>query len=238
MNIIGNISIYYINLNRSTDRNTMLLNTFKEYGITNYKRVEAFDGTLENFKDKYTTEISNKEIACSLSHWKAIEIAYNDNCDYAIIMEDDCNFEYLKYKKIPIIDMFKKIDDCEILQLQLTINSLIKCQDLRFKEDVYYKGHKEGAVAYIINRIGMEKIISKYKITLNINVSDRMLYDSVNTYFCLPYFTYYFSNKVKTTIHCTLSIYENRCKKFVDEIMLKNSLAKKKYQLLIRLKNR
>jgi len=95
MDIIGNIPIYYINLNRSTDRNTMLLNTFKEYGITNYKRVEAIDGTLENFKDKYTSECSNKEIACSLSHIKAIENAYNDNCNYAIIMEDDCNFEYL-----------------------------------------------------------------------------------------------------------------------------------------------
>jgi len=133
----------------------------------------------------------------------------------------------LKYKKIPIIDMFKKIDGCEILQLQITIGSFHQCYDMPFIEDIYYKGYKNGAVAYIINRIGMEKIISKYKITFNIKFSEVVIYESANTYFCLPYFTYYFSNKVETTIHDTINNYENRCKKFVDKIMLNYSLAKK-----------
>jgi len=167
MDIIDNIPIYYINLNRSTERNTMILNTFKEYGITNYKRVEAIDGTLENFKDKYETELSNKHISCSLSHVKAIQSAYNDNCDYAIIMEDDCNFEYLKYKKIPIIDMFKKIDDCEILQLSFAwasfkeLNLVSKNYNI-IKE--YSKGYKPCACAYMINKNGMIKIIKSYLI--------------------------------------------------------------------------
>ena len=38
------------------------------------------------------------DMAYALSHYKAIESVYNDKCRYALIIEDDCNFEYLKYQ--------------------------------------------------------------------------------------------------------------------------------------------
>ena len=41
------------------------------------------------------------ELGCLLSHMKVIKHCYNQDLEYALVLEDDCTFEYFKYKKIP-----------------------------------------------------------------------------------------------------------------------------------------
>ena len=43
-NMIGSIPIYYINLERSKDRKEYMIEQFKDYKITNYRRIEGVDG--------------------------------------------------------------------------------------------------------------------------------------------------------------------------------------------------
>ena len=104
------IPIYYINLNRSTDRNDKIQNSLDTLN-TNYYRVSAID--MNNITcDKYSkgniddlqyivkqNKIYNpkgKEIAIILSHLKALNEIIKNNHDIAIIIEDDISFQYIK----------------------------------------------------------------------------------------------------------------------------------------------
>jgi len=227
MELIGNIPIYYINLKRSVARNEKMIETFNKYNIKNYIRIEAVDGTILDLTTilNYNKNITKYEVACSLSHIKAIDKAYNDNCDYAIIMEDDCNFEYLKYKKIPIIDLFNEISDCELLQLAIICRqdhnlNIVKTMDK------YKKGYRNSTAAYIINKKGMEKIINYYKNNKQIEAADYYLYNGINSYYCYPYFTYYYSSDFRTTIHDNsdyLHKREDSSKEFWDNFYVTNN---------------
>ena len=37
--------------------------------------------------------------------------------DFALIFEDDCNFEYIKYKTLPLSELVKIKDDWETIQI-------------------------------------------------------------------------------------------------------------------------
>ena len=102
----NNIPKYYINLKRYTDREKHIQKEFAEYGIKNYKKIKAFDGKdIKNIKEGKIEDIkyvnrgacTKYELAITLSHLKAIKTAYDDKCEYAIIMEDDIEFTLLPY---------------------------------------------------------------------------------------------------------------------------------------------
>ena len=220
--IIGDIPIYYINLDRSTGRKKTIESFFKNNNITNYKRVEAIDGnnlSKEILSNKYNLDKNPKlnlyDYACALSHLKAIEQVLIDNHDYALIIEDDCNFEYLKYQKEPILNIIDKIKNYEIIKLSsidhFDRKSLKNEDALKWKvEKKYYykdlenkiilKNNSNGLQGYIVNKTTCKKIVdNNFKNFLG--TSEDSIFKIVNPHVVYPpYFTYYYYKNVKSLI--------------------------------------
>jgi GR25 family glycosyltransferase involved in LPS biosynthesis len=165
-----NVPIYYINLDRSPQRQKFMEDQFKLYNITNYKRIVGIDGKqLKNtltdningttFTNNYP-ELTKNEVGCLLSHLKAIRTAYNNNLDQVLILEDDCSLDLMFFweddKLTSILNKLNK-PDWEIFQLYTG-----NCINFNSKKCSLQTGEKDcwGCVAYLINRKGMEKIIN------------------------------------------------------------------------------
>lgn len=209
-NLISDIPIFYINLNRAIERKNKIEKLFEQYNITNYSRIEAVDGNdldLEEYKRKYTftkPNLNKYEIACLLSHIKAIKCACELGLKYALIVEDDVNFDYFKYKKITIENLVEKLEsfDCTWNILQLVVMNTKKNFTIlsELNDDEFIKGYDCGAVAYIINYNGMEKIINYYENANSINVCENFMFEQANTFMTKPYFSYYFRDVVPSSI--------------------------------------
>lgn len=196
---------YYINLQRSIERNNHMIRLFQQYGITNYQRIDAIDGQ----KIVHTEpRLLVSEEACTLSHLKAIETFYKSGLEDAIIFEDDISMEFINRWKTPLEQIIKQAPkDCEILQLAYTLYPHNFCH---IKQDYnpFLLVTFNGAMAYYIKRKGAEKILENHNCSnprlneyLKIRpVSDVIIYDYAKTYtykYCL--FTYPDDNQ--STIH-------------------------------------
>jgi glycosyl transferase family 25 len=93
------LNTYVINLERSTDRWQYIHKHLSDLGIV-HQRVEAIDAQLNNLdesgydvvrnKNEYFAPLKNTEIACYLSHIKALKQFLNDSSvEYALVLEDD-----------------------------------------------------------------------------------------------------------------------------------------------------
>lgn len=158
---LSHISIYYINLDKSTDRNIAMLKEFEKYGLISFKRVRAVDANklLKNKEDiTYTDESRNttmKELATTLSHMKAIKQAYTDGNSLAIILEDDMTLVLVPFWKKTILEIIDTLPkDWTILNMS-HLNCSVDGENLT--------SHSEkmcfSAGAYLINIKGMEKIM-------------------------------------------------------------------------------
>jgi GR25 family glycosyltransferase involved in LPS biosynthesis len=106
------VKMYYINLDKSVDRNENMKSLIEKFGFTNYQRVPGIlTGKIEQvnlYKDKISTkayntliennkyknrknhsELTNGSIGCFLSHMEIYKDIVNENIPYAIIFEDD-----------------------------------------------------------------------------------------------------------------------------------------------------
>ena len=175
------IPVYYINLDRSIERNKYIKNQFLKYGINNYKRVSAIDGNnikkpidefaknheyvVDNIKfwNNYTN-LNPNELACTLSHLNTIRTAYNDGHEIVLIIEDDANFGLLPYWEKTLfeyIDEFPKNWYCvSLFNMACYIEKKLP-QYIDIKNKIC-----NGSVAYIINRKGMESALE----TMNNNL--------------------------------------------------------------------
>lgn len=200
MNKLLNIPIYWINLNRSPGRKQYFKEQLNQYNINNHHRIEGIDGKNLDI-NHYKNQIENitvYELACTLSHIKAINVASKNNDEYALILEDDCSFEYLKYQKFSIFELIKIMNKdyskWNILQL-CTTNK--RNEPLAKSPDYIRKGYRNCTTAYLINQKGMDKMkyINKF------NTADISIYKACNTYHTLkPYFTYNYSTTFKSTV--------------------------------------
>jgi hypothetical protein len=157
---------YYINLNRSKDRRKHMEDKIEYYNLKNIKRVKAFDGSkitdLKNGKiDGYSYKSNCKgipnnkasELAISMSHIYAINQAYLENHDSAIIMEDDVDFFLCPKWEKNFKDILKEIpEDCEILLLANNSTGELKIKSIK---DV---NTRVSGVCYLVTKKGMEKI--------------------------------------------------------------------------------
>jgi GR25 family glycosyltransferase involved in LPS biosynthesis len=92
------MKIYVINLSHRLDRKQFMLDQFKKYSITDYEFVEAVNGStldisLTGYDDLRAKNIframSNREIACALSHVLVYKKIISSG-QRGIILEDDC----------------------------------------------------------------------------------------------------------------------------------------------------
>ena len=97
--------IYWINLDRATDRRSFMEMQFKYWGIENHTRISAYDGSDEAeddvtqyLKGKFPDRMLQTELACCMSHLKTIKHWYETtDDDYCIIAEDDVNLDIARY---------------------------------------------------------------------------------------------------------------------------------------------
>ena len=164
-NILNNIDIPNIRINAINAEN-----------LDYYKLI-----SLEN------KELSKYQIACTLSHIKAIHKLKNINGSYFMICEDDISLNNLKYFKKKLKDIILEAPDFDVLLLNKIcndniINNYIKWNN--YKTDIY------STASYIISRNGINKIcnlvyynnIDTFIFHQKINIADIFIYKYVNTY--------------------------------------------------------
>ena len=182
---------YYINLNRSVERRLYMEKTYND--IT---RIEAYDG---NELDKYDdiilpihTKQNNYQLACSLSHIKAIIHSYEKGDEEALILEDDISNEYvLKWDKNIEEIVICAPTDCECISFMCSNIDEIDMM-INMKSD--YRLWRQGCWStgcYYINKMGMKKIYDLFykegKIDLSIKLhnyvsDDGVIYNNLITY--------------------------------------------------------
>ena len=184
-------STYWINLKRSKDRRKHMekeLNKLKvkhtRIEAINGKKLETYDYNLSLLTLKSNTP---GEIACTLSHLKAIKASYDNNDSMCIIMEDDVCFELCQYWTKSLKQVVKEAPkDWEILQLNTSnANELWKFYETKAKpylkwNKLYYSG-----LVYIIKRKAMEKLLNTiFKQVINNKrfLADYVIYDTCITY--------------------------------------------------------
>lgn len=231
LQMISNVSIYWINLQRSAERKKRFENQLEKYSLHKHFRIDGIDGIDLNLNDyDIKTDLTKFELGCTLSHLKAIKTAYLNNEEYALIMEDDCTFEYIEYQKYSIKELIDNMNnlykDWDLLQL-VTCNRPQHNITLAKSENYICKKFRNCTTCYLINKKGMEKIINQIK---TYSQADYYLYDEINSfYLSKPYFTYNFSSQCISTIHnmssdSKLTEYkrEDENKKFWDNYYLIN----------------
>ena len=196
LNNIG--PIYYLNLDGQPERREYMESQFKYWDIENYTRISAYDGREDDLSDiikgRYPEMMSSGEIGCVTSHLKAIKHWYEtSDSPYAIIMEDDCNLDLVKYWNFTWSDFYCRIPyDWDVMQIAIICTG-----------DVHVKVHKRfvnefSTACYLITRHHAEKLLrlhvrgNKYKLDNGVKprpVADDLIYNSGNTY-SLPLLLY------------------------------------------------
>ena len=232
INYIDNI--FWINLDRSIERKNNMESILNNINIP-YKRISAVDAKDPTFPTiinnlEIKDSLSNYEIACTLSHLKAINHASQNKGEYFMICEDDITFDNLKYFKKTLKDIILNSPPFDILLIYKTC--LFEIEETYAKWiDYYDKGidfYIYGTCCYIISRSGINKINNYIKFDENnnfiinnkkiIDVADIYLYDKLNTYVYKYNFIETFNNI--STIHDNhLGFHEQCSKKEYDLIM-------------------
>lgn len=181
MDLGKNTLFYWINLDDRPDRRSHMLNEFKKYNITNHVRITP----IKQLDPGHSA---------TLSHIKAIETAYKDQCEYAIFLEDDIDLENIE--KLPNI-LEKLPNDWEVFQaytLPGYLNNVLS-------ESEPYKNHLiknfyMSAAFYVMNKKSIETYLKNFVvkskpifIDWRDQVAECVIFSQMNTYSLLyPYF--------------------------------------------------
>ncbi len=116
--------IYYINLDRCTERNQQMVSHLERLGLDGAAtRISGADGKhrpslLKHLIMPEETKNTDCELACTTSHIVAIRQAYASGCEMAFMVEDDFILEHLVRRKEEFWKIVKRLPaDWDILQL-------------------------------------------------------------------------------------------------------------------------
>lgn len=184
--------IVWINLDRSKDRKIHMENILKDLIISN-TRIDAIDGNRDdvfNMINPIETDRTKSEIACTLSHIKAINYLKNMKGNYFLVCEDDISFENITLIDSNLEKIIKESPPFDILLInKIYTNNL---------DNLYTDWNEEASkgimiwstASYIISRKGIENICNKVSYNNNIfnfninyiHVADLFLYKLSETY--------------------------------------------------------
>ena len=90
--------IFYINIDSRTDRNELMIDNFKRFGITNYERVSGIK--FDTLPDKYlyrnfinsNSKYTLGQLGCREAHVNCIKLAKERGYKNVFILEDDIQF--------------------------------------------------------------------------------------------------------------------------------------------------
>ena len=201
--------IYYLNLDGQPERKEYMENQFKYWEIENYTRISAYDGRDgadlgHILKGRYPDMMNSGEVGCTTSHLKAIKHWYEtSDTPCAIIMEDDCNLDTVKFWPFSWKDFYRSVPYAyDVIQLAIISTTSIHVNlHRRFVNDF-------STACYMITRHHAEKLIrlhvrgeDLYKIDNGVKpraVADDLIYNSGNT-FAIPLFLY--KTELGSSIH-------------------------------------
>ena len=183
--------IYCINLDGQPERWEFMEEQFKYWEITNYRRISAYDGREsdlgEILKGRYPDMMTSGEVGCTTSHLKAIRhFVEETDAPYAIMMEDDCSLDLVKFWNFTWKDFYGRIPyDWDVVQISIICTG-----------DIHIKIHKRfvnefSTACYLITRHHATKLLklhtrgNKYKLDNGVRprpVADDLIYNSGNTY--------------------------------------------------------
>jgi len=229
--------IYWINLDRSTERRKNMEKMFKDevfYEIPNV-RITATDGKKDDiYKMIDTAEYSgtDSEYGCLLSHLNAIKKFNESKYEIALILEDDCTLELKKYWKKSIKQIIKNApNDWEIIML-CYINL-----DIDWKTSEEYILNTlpiSSTLSYLINKKGSKKLVadcynlSCYKdktYLLNLNgehKADDYLYLNTITY-CYKYPVFIYGDDESIIHNDHLDLHKENKKRIIDNYRILNN---------------
>jgi len=230
--------ILWINLDRSKKRQKYMNNILNDINIPN-KRISAIDAKKSNFEKiidnlDIKNTLSNYEIACTLSHLKAINYALNNNGNYFMICEDDISFYNIKYFTKSLQDIILEAPPFDILLLFKACLFELDNTYIKWK-DYYDKGldfYIYGTVCYIISRTGINKLkkyynydysdnLDNFNINKQLNVADIYLYDELDTY--VYKYNFVATLDENSTIHDSHLDFQRQCSCNQNNIILKDT---------------
>jgi len=219
---INKIPVYYINMDKDVDRREYMESQLPNH-FEQYHRIPGFNG--KKIKDKYHDTIdgvefynefenSLSEIGCTLSHLLAIKTAYENEDEIACIMEDDVYMNLLNINDESLDEIVKNIHiEWEILKLFHLDSTKLNKEFIPIKKHNFHlfndNSNTFSTVCYLINRKGMEKILSimghnpfyLMKYMGNTCTADYILYNQVKTYDIEPSLVTINNTELDSTIH-------------------------------------
>jgi len=184
--------ILWINLDYSTQRKINTENILKNISIPN-ERISAVDGSkLILPKLTYERNISTYELACLLSHIKAITSLKNTEGNYFLICEDDFILHNTIFFSKDLKEIIQNCPTFDILSIQSTFNKELHSEYNKWSD--YYTENPLSFIgctgSYIISKSGIDKILANnnfiddnnYKLNFPINAADIYLYKYVDTF--------------------------------------------------------
>jgi GR25 family glycosyltransferase involved in LPS biosynthesis len=186
--------IVWINLARATERKFEMESKLNGIKIPN-TRIDGVDGKYEDLSKFYVLnkKLSNYEIACTLSHIKAISYLANIPGDYFMVCEDDINFEFVNFFDHDLKYIITNSPGFDILLINKIYGTSLDSLYTNWN-DIFNRGSQiAGTGCYIITKGGINKILkliehndgNNFEIKTNItnfNVSDVFLYLNTNTW--------------------------------------------------------
>jgi GR25 family glycosyltransferase involved in LPS biosynthesis len=171
--------MYYLNMDKDSDRKENLLQEHKTYVNSKLTRILGFNGNAINNTsgdtvsygsesisfENYYTELSKGEIGCLLSHLIAIYTSWNNGDEIALICEDDISFCTTSFIH-PLEEVVGNAPvNWECIQLSGFTDNYenTPSSNLQYIRRNYPNLAFWSCGAYIINRKGMEKILKVVK---------------------------------------------------------------------------
>ena len=173
---INDLSIYFINLDASIERRKAMesvLPTAKRVAAVSSDEVQKMLDQGQLLMNNETTLVQDEkerntgrnmyhinEAACALSHLKAILRAYDEGQEYALILEDDT---VVKPSLLQNWKLYTSTapSDWNILQLFTSEKTMLRHAAYLVDPWLAWLPKHFAASAYIVNREGMEQIITK-----------------------------------------------------------------------------
>ena len=156
------LQTYLINLKRSEDRLKVMDANLKHLGIQ-YERVLATDAqtlsekiynTVTAPNIEYPHQLRPGEIACFLSHRSCWQKFIDSNNDWALILEDHCEFSQLAESYLKSTDWIPR--NCELIQLNYSNRPIFSNQQIKLADGNVLAGLASsspvGTSAYFISR--------------------------------------------------------------------------------------
>ena len=178
------IPVFYINLDRSTDKREKMENQLKLH-FNNFQRISGVDGSKLH-PNIYTNKINNNTsynlknfdgtigrgnpssvLGCLLSHIKTILLVDEKGYNNAVILEDDMDLQYYPKWNTTIETIINEApDNWDIIKLFSLNQSKLKDDVNLFKKGIKYRKLPQDDIEsewstgfYIINKRGVSKIM-------------------------------------------------------------------------------